>query len=41
MQNSELLWFDWSKIIEECDKKGNGVIDFQEFVAACISKSNL
>ena len=29
---------DWSKIIDECDDNGDGVIDFQEFMSACIGR---
>ena len=29
---------DWDKIIKECDQTGNGVLDFQEFISACISR---
>lgn len=29
---------DWDQIIKECDYNGDGVIDFQEFVSACIDR---
>ncbi len=29
---------DWGKIIDECDDNGDGVIDFQEFMSACINR---
>lgn len=29
---------DWDRIIQECDQSGDGVIDFQEFISACISR---
>ena len=32
---------DWDKIIEECDQSGDGVIDFQEFISACINRKAL
>ena len=38
MKNYEL---DWDAIIEECDYNGDGVIDFQEFISACIDRKVL
>ena len=32
---------DWDKIIEECDFNHDGVIDFQEFMSACIDRQVL
>jgi Ca2+-binding EF-hand superfamily protein len=32
---------DWDLIIEECDYNGDGVIDFQEFMSACIDRKVL
>jgi Ca2+-binding EF-hand superfamily protein len=32
---------DWDKIIEDCDQNGDGVIDFQEFMTACINRKAL
>lgn len=32
---------NWEEIVEECDYNGDGVIDFQEFISACIDKSVL
>ena len=32
---------NWDKIIEECDQKGDGVIDFQEFMSACINRQRI
>ena len=32
---------DWNSIIEECDQTGDGQIDFQEFLSACISRRAL
>ena len=32
---------DWDKIIEECDQNGDGVIDFQEFISACINRKKI
>ena len=32
---------DWEQIIEECDYNGDGVIDFQEFMSACIDRKVL
>lgn len=29
---------DWKTIIEECDQTGDGKIDFQEFMSACINR---
>lgn len=29
---------DWGKIIASCDENGDGVIDFQEFMGACINR---
>jgi len=29
---------DWDQIIEECDFNNDGVIDFQEFMSACIDR---
>ena len=29
---------DWNKVIQECDQTGDGNIDFQEFITACISR---
>lgn len=33
--------FEWSQIIEECDIDGDGEIDFQDFVAACLDRKAL
>ena len=32
---------DWQQIIEECDLDGDGQIDFQDFVAACLDRKAL
>jgi Ca2+-binding EF-hand superfamily protein len=32
---------EWSQIIEECDIDGDGEIDFQDFVAACLDRKAL
>ena len=32
---------NWETIVEECDYNGDGVIDFEEFMTACIDKSVL
>ena len=32
---------NWCHIIEECDQNGDGVIDFQEFISACIDRKVL
>ena len=32
---------DWDTIIAECDYNNDGVIDFQEFVGACIDRQRL
>ena len=32
---------DWDEIIEQCDYNGDGVIDFQEFMSACIDRKVL
>ena len=32
---------DWDQIIEECDFNNDGVIDFQEFMSACIDRQVL
>jgi Ca2+-binding EF-hand superfamily protein len=32
---------DWDKIIDDCDQNGDGVIDFQEFMTACINRKAL
>ena len=35
---------DWDHIIEECDQNGasgDGVIDFQEFISACINRKKI
>jgi len=29
---------DWKAVIDDCDQTGDGKIDFQEFIAACISR---
>jgi Ca2+-binding EF-hand superfamily protein len=29
---------EWDQIIEECDFNNDGVIDFQEFMSACIDR---
>ena len=29
---------NWQKVIKECDQSGDGLIDFQEFITACISR---
>ena len=44
MTNSKLLnsyELDWDEIIEHCDFNGDGVIDFQEFMSACIDRKVL
>ena len=44
MTNSKLVSnyeLDWDQIIVECDYNGDGVIDFQEFMAACIDRKVL
>ena len=44
MTNSKLLKtfeLDWDTIIEECDYNNDGVIDFQEFISACIDRKVL
>jgi calcium-dependent protein kinase len=33
--------FDWEDVIEQCDYNGDGVIDFQEFISACIDRKVL
>ena len=32
---------DWETIIDECDTNRDGVIDFEEFISACIDKKVL
>lgn len=32
---------NWDTIIEECDQNGDGQIDFQEFMSACINRKAL
>lgn len=32
---------DWDEIIDQCDYNGDGVIDFQEFMSACIDRKVL
>jgi len=32
---------DWDEIIESCDYNRDGVIDFQEFISACIDSTVL
>jgi calcium-dependent protein kinase len=32
---------NWDEIINECDYNGDGVIDFQEFISACIDRKVL
>ena len=32
---------EWDQIIEECDYNNDGVIDFQEFMSACIDRQVL
>ena len=32
---------EWDQIIEECDFNNDGVIDFQEFMSACIDRQVL
>ena len=32
---------NWESILEECDYNGDGVIDFEEFMTACIDKKVL
>lgn len=32
---------DWEEIIQECDLNGDGVIDFQEFISACLDRKAL
>mmetsp|Transcript_38976 Transcript_38976/g.59261 ORF Transcript_38976/g.59261 Transcript_38976/m.59261 type:complete len:153 (+) Transcript_38976:458-916(+) len=44
MTNSKLAKqynLDWEDIIEQCDYNGDGVIDFQEFISACIDRKVL
>lgn len=38
VKNYEL---DWDDIITACDYNGDGVIDFQEFISACIDRKVL
>lgn len=38
---SERNAVDWDAIIEECDIDGDGAIDFQDFVAACVDRRAL
>ena len=32
---------NWEKVISECDQNGDGQIDFQEFMSACINRKAL
>ena len=32
---------DWDEIIDQCDYNKDGVIDFQEFISACIDRKVL
>ena len=32
---------DWEEVIKSCDMNGNGVIDFQEFISACLNRKVL
>jgi calcium-dependent protein kinase len=32
---------DWNLVIKSCDMNGNGVIDFQEFISACLNRKAL
>jgi calcium-dependent protein kinase len=32
---------NWDEIIDSCDMNGDGVIDFQEFMSACIDRKVL
>ena len=32
---------DWDDVIRECDYNNDGVIDFQEFISACIDRKVL
>lgn len=32
---------NWDKVIAECDQNGDGQIDFQEFMSACINRKAL
>ena len=32
---------NWEKVIAECDQNGDGQIDFQEFMSACINRKAL
>ena len=44
MTNSKLCKnyeLDWDDIIQVCDYNGDGVIDFQEFISACIDRKVL
>lgn len=44
MTNSKLAKrynLDWDVIIKECDQNKDGVIDFQEFISACIDRKVL
>ena len=44
MTNSKLCQsyeLDWDDIITACDYNGDGVIDFQEFISACIDRKVL
>ena len=41
MTNSKLAMMNninWQEIIDECDTNHDGVIDFQEFMTACIDR---
>ena len=38
---NELYDIDWDTIIEECDQTGDGVLDFQEFISACINRKGI
>ena len=38
---SKIYEINWEQIIDECDFNKDGVIDFQEFMSACIDKKIL
>lgn len=38
---SDTYNLNWDVIMDECDYNGDGVIDFEEFMTACIDKKVL